>query len=257
MSRPPCAAVQQGGAAVPVRPGLGAKDQRNAHAARQNGHVALRAALLQHYAQQKPLRQADGLPGKQLPGARFLGLDFTRKIKDWLYDISPLTDRFGNVHVAGNSSATEIQALGCLLQMKRLDGIIAQRREAAEYMNQVLSEEPGILVEKADTAETYGTHHLYLLRIDPEKVGGDIQQLSAKLAAKGLTNITHFGPMYRFNIMKQLGYDENAIAATCPVTERMFYKCYTHLPLYPLTREQLEYQAKAVVEAVREMKQGK
>ena len=199
----------------------------------------------------------DDLAGKQLPGARFLGLDFTRKIKDWLYDISPLTDRFGNVHVAGNSSATEIQALGCLLQMKRLDGIIAQRREAAEYMNQVLSEEPGILVEKADTAETYGTHHLYLLRIDPEKVGGDIQQLSAKLAAKGLTNITHFGPMYRFNIMKQLGYDENAIAATCPVTERMFYKCYTHLPLYPLTREQLEYQAKAVVEAVREMKQGK
>ena len=66
-----CAAVQQGGAAVPVRPGLGAKDQRNAHAARQNGHVALRAALLQHHAQQKPLRQADGLPGKQLPGGQY------------------------------------------------------------------------------------------------------------------------------------------------------------------------------------------
>jgi len=112
-------------------------------------------------------------------------------------------------------------------------------------------------VEKADTAETYSTHHLYLLRIDPEKVGGNIQQLSKKLAEKGLTNITHFGPMYRFKIMKDLGYDENAIAATCPVTEKMFYHSYTHLPLYPLTREQLEYQAQAVVEAVREMKQGK
>ena len=54
--------------------------------------------------------------------------------------------------------------------------------------------------------------------------------------------------------MKELGYDEEAIAATCPVTEKMFYKSYTHLPLYPLTQEQLEYQAKAVVEAVREMK---
>ena len=30
-----------------------------------------------------------------------------------------------------------------------------------------------------------------------------------------------------------------------------------HLPLYPLTQEQLEYQAQAVVEAVREMKAGK
>ena len=195
--------------------------------------------------------------GPQFPGGRFLGLDFTRKIKDWLYDISPLNDRYGNPQVAFNHSATEIQALGMILQMQRLDEIIAIRRKAAEYMNSVLSQEEGILVEKADTAETYGTHHLYLLRIDPEKVGGNIQNLSAKLAAKGLTNITHFGPMYRFKIMKDFGYDEEAIAATCPNTEKMFYHSYTHLPLYPLTQEQLEYQAHAVVEAVREMKKGK
>ncbi|MBQ9500989.1 MAG: DegT/DnrJ/EryC1/StrS family aminotransferase [Lentisphaeria bacterium] len=195
--------------------------------------------------------------GPQFPGGRFLGLDFTRKIRDWLYDISPLTDRFGKPQVALNHSATEAQALGMLLQMKRLDEIISVRRKAAEYMNGVLSQEEGILTEKPDTADTYGTHHLYLLRIDPAKVGGDIQKLAAKLAQKGLTNITHFGPMYRFKIMKDLGYDENAIAATCPNTERMFYSCYTHLPLYPLTREQLEYQAQAVVEAVREMKAGK
>jgi len=195
--------------------------------------------------------------GPQFPGGRFLGLDFTRKIKDWLYDISPLTDRFGKPQVALNHSATEAQALGMLLQMRRLDEIISVRRKAAEYMNGVLAQEEGILTEKPDTADTYGTHHLYLLRIDPEKVGGDIQKLAAKLAQKGLTNITHFGPMYRFKIMKDLGYDENAVAATCPNTERMFYSCYTHLPLYPLTREQLEYQAQAVVEAVREMKAGK
>ena len=199
----------------------------------------------------------DDFAGKQLANARFLGLDFTRKIKDWLYDISPLTDRFGNIQVAQNHSVTEIQAVGLLLQMQRLDEIIAIRRKAAEYMNSVLSQEEGILVEKADTAETYGTHHLYLLRIDPEICSGNIQTLSKKLAEKGLTNITHFGPMYRFKIMKDMGYDEEAIAATCPNTERMFYHSYTHLPLYPLTEEQLVYQAKAVVEAVREMKAGK
>ncbi len=203
------------------------------------------------------LLTSEDFAGSQLAGGRFLGLDFTRKIKDWLYDISPLTDRFGNPQVAQNHSATEIQALGMILQMKRLDEIIAIRREAAEYMNKVLSQEEGILVEKADTADTYGTHHLYLLRIDPEVVGGNIQTLSKKLQEKGLTNITHFGPMYRFKIMKDLGYDEEAIAKTCPNTEKMFYHSYTHLPLYPLTREQLEYQAQAVVEAVREMKQGK
>ena len=192
--------------------------------------------------------------GKQLGGARFLGLDFSRKIKDWLYDISPIETLNGDIAVAGNHSACEMSAVGLLLQMQRIDAIIAERRKAAEYMNSVLSKEPGILVEKADTADTYGTHHLYLLRIDPEVCNGDIQELSQRLKDKGLTNITHFGPMYRFRIMKELGYDEDAIAATCPVTEKMFYKSYTHLPLYPLTREQLEYQAQAVVEAVREMK---
>ena len=202
------------------------------------------------------LLTSEDFAGPQLTMARFLGLDFSRKIKDWLYDISPMIDRYGKPHVCQNCSATEVQAIGMLLQMQRLDGIIAQRRAAAEYMNSVLSQEDGILVEKSDTADTYGTHHLYLLRIDPEKCGGDIQELSKRLAAKGLTNITHFGPMYRFKIMKDLGYDEDAIAATCPNTERMFYSCYTHLPLYPLTQEQLEYQAKAVVEAVQEMKKG-
>ena len=81
--------------------------------------------------------------GRQFNGARFLGLDFSRKIKDWLYDISPLIDRFGNLQIPGNHSSTEVQAVGLVLQMHRLDAIIAQRRAAAEYMNQVLSEEDG------------------------------------------------------------------------------------------------------------------
>ena len=158
--------------------------------------------------------------GEQLGGARFLGLDFTRKIKDWLYDISPLETLNGDIAVAGNHSACELNAVGLLLQMQRLDAIIAERRKAAEYMNSVLSQEPGILVEKTDTEDTYGTHHLYLLRIDPEVCNGDIQELSERLKAKGLTNITHFGPMYRFRIMKELGYDEEAIAATIPGMSR-------------------------------------
>jgi dTDP-4-amino-4,6-dideoxygalactose transaminase len=194
--------------------------------------------------------------GEQFARARFLGLDFSRQIKDWLYDITPLTDRFGMPQVPGNHSAMEIQGLGFIRQMKRLDKIIAARKAASEYMNGVLAEEAGIILEKADTAKTYSTHHLYLLNINPKKAGGNIQTLKRKLTEKGLTCITHFGPMYRFNIMKQLGYDENRIASTCPVTEEMFHNCYTHLPLYPLTRKQLEYQAGAVVEAVREMKKG-
>ena len=194
--------------------------------------------------------------GEQFKMARFLGLDFSRQIKDWLYDISPLTDRFGKPQVANNSSSTEICALGFCQQFERYAEILKVRKAAAEYMNAVLADEPGILIEKPDTADYQSAHHLYLLRIDPEVVGADIQALKAKLTEKGLTPITHFGPMYRFNVLKSLGYDEDAIAATCPVTEKLFYSGYTHLPLYPLTQDQIEFQAQTVIEAVRELKAG-
>ena len=47
------------------------------------------------------------------------------------------------------------------------------------------------------------------------------------------------------------------VAKTCPVCEEVFYKRFTHLPLYGLSDEQLEYMADAVLESVKEMQQGK
>ncbi|MGD9519928.1 MAG: hypothetical protein AB7W28_10465, partial [Armatimonadota bacterium] len=74
---------------------------------------------------------------------------------------------------------------------------------------------------------------------------------------KGVTNIPHFAPLYKFQLLHQLGYDHDAIAASCPNTEEVFNHRFTHLPLYPLTFEQVEYMADAVIEAVEELKAGK
>ena len=101
------------------------------------------------------------------------------------------------------------------------------------------------------------TFHLYQLQIDPKVVGGDVQTLKAKLEEKGVTNIPHFGPIYRFAAAIGKGFNEKKIAKTCPVTEYVFDKCYTHLPIYGLTAEQLKYMADAIVESVAEMKAGK
>lgn len=193
---------------------------------------------------------------KDLKRARFLGLDFSQKIKDWLYDITAIP---GKEHpfVAGNCSTTEIQALGLSLQIDRFDQIVAQRREAAEYMTRRLSVNPAILPQDLGNDDIQPTFHLYLLQIDPEKAGGDIQQLKKKLEEKGVTNIPHFGPLYRFDILRTLGYDRDAIAATCPVCEEVFYRRFTHLPIYGLSREQLDYMADAILASVEEMQQGR
>ena len=198
------------------------------------------------------------VPGfeNEMKRARFLGLDFTCPIKDWLYNITPIK---GKEHpfVPGNASTTEIQGLGLTLQIARNEAIIAERKAAAEYLNKRFAENDAIVPQDLGGEDIKPTFHLYLLQIDPAKAGGDIQVLKKKLEEKGVTQIAHFGPLYRFKIVQDMGYNSYEIAKTCPVCEEVFYKRYTHLPLYGLSEEQLKYMADAILESVAEMQEGK
>jgi len=193
--------------------------------------------------------------GKQFGKGRFVGLDVTIPIPNWLYDVTLLEGMRGQA-VAGNHSATEIQAVGLLSQMDRIDAIIDQRRRAAQAINQRLSGIRGIRGTPMDHGKTRGTHHLYLLQIDPDEVGADVQALKRKLQARGVTQIAHFAPLYKFQILRQLGYDTAAIQASCPACEDLFTRRFTHLPLYVLTPEQVDYLAAAVIESVDELRRG-
>ena len=194
--------------------------------------------------------------GEYLPMARFVGLDFSRKIDNWLYDVSALPGKFG-WYATGNYSTTEIQALGLIRQMSRIDQIIETRRKNAEYLTNRLVENDAIIPQLLDNEEIKGTHHLYLLQIDPKKANGNIQVLKKKLEDRGITNIPHFGPLYKFDILKKLGYDTKKIEKSCPVTEELFNNRFTHLPLYGLSQDQLTYMADNILEAVAEMQAGK
>ena len=188
--------------------------------------------------------------------ARFLGTDFSRKIKDWLYDVTACQG-WKKPFVAGNASTTEIQGLGLCQQIKRIEEIIGARRACATYLNDRLKEAGDALsLQDLGNEDIKPTFHLYKLLVNPEKAGGDVQLLKKKLDARGVTNIPHFGPLYRFNIMQTYGYDEDAIAETCPNCEEVFYKRFTHFPVYGLTKEQVDYMADSILESVYEMQRG-
>ena len=189
--------------------------------------------------------------------ARFLGVDFSHRIENWLYDVSPIRAKKGTYQASNNASVTEIQALALLQQLKRYPKILAERRREATYMTKRLSGVPGIVPQALGGADIKPTFHLYRLQIDPKVVGGDVQALKRKLEEKGVTNIPHFGPIYRFATSIAKGNDVKRIAATCPVTEYVFDRCYTHLPIYGLTKGQLSYMADAILESVAEMKAGR
>ena len=189
--------------------------------------------------------------------ARFLGVDFSHRIENWLYDVSPIRAKKGTYQASNNASVTEIQALALLQQLKRYPKILKARARAARYMTRRLSGVPGIVPQALGGADIKPTFHLYQLQIDPKVVGGDVQALKRKLEEKGVTNIPHFGPIYRFATSIAKGNDVKRIAATCPVTEYVFDRCYTHLPIYGLTKGQLSYMADAILESVAEMKAGR
>ncbi|NLD88683.1 MAG: DegT/DnrJ/EryC1/StrS family aminotransferase [Clostridiales bacterium] len=188
--------------------------------------------------------------------ARFFGTTFEKKIKDWLYDVELLPGK-NTPFVALNYSQTELQAVGLKSQVKRNDEIIAQRRKNAEYLTKRFAENDAIIPQLLDTDDIKPSYHLYQLQIDPAKAGGDIQVLKKKLEEKGVTNIPHFGLLYRFDIIAKLGYDVDAIAESCPNAEEVFYKRFTHLPIYALSDDQFEYMADAILESVAEMQAGK
>ncbi len=194
--------------------------------------------------------------GPEMKRARFLGLDFTCPIKDWLYNITPIPGK-EKPFVAGNYSTTEIQGLGLTLQVARNEEIIAERTAAAKYLTERFAENDAIVPQDLGDENIKPSFHLYLLQIDPQKAGGDIQVLKKKLEEKGVTQIAHFGPLYRFKVVQDMGYDSDEIAKTCPNCEEAFYKRFTHLPLYGLSAEQLEYMADSVLESVKEMQEGR
>ena len=141
--------------------------------------------------------------------------------------------------------------------MRRNEHIIKVRRRVAERLNRRFAKIPGILGTPMDNGRTRGTHHLYLLQIDPDVVGANIQDLKRKLADRGVTQIPHFAPLYKFRIMKQLGYDTEAIQTSCPVCEDLFRNRFTHLPIYKLTPTQIRALGDAVIESVDELRRGK
>ncbi|MBN1435468.1 MAG: DegT/DnrJ/EryC1/StrS family aminotransferase [Sedimentisphaerales bacterium] len=195
--------------------------------------------------------------GKQFPQARFLGLNMAKKIPLWLYDVDPLETVDGGFTAPGNHSATEIQALCLINQMSRLKGIIAKRKKAAQYLNKRLGKVDGIILPPGDSKDIKSAYHLYQLIVAPDRIGGDIQDLKKKLDARGIVQIPHFAPLYKFNIMRKLGYDTAAMEASCPVAEDSFRHRFTHLPLYDFSTEQLDYMAQAIIDSVEEIKAGR
>ena len=149
------------------------------------------------------------------------------------------------VELGFNYRMTDFQAALLLSQLGKLDKFSARRKEIVKKYDQVFSEMPEIIVQK-EIPESDTTRHLYVIRLNPERLTCDRRQFFDALSAENTCPQVHYLPVYWHSYYEKLGYERGL----CPNAEA-YYQWSMSIPLYySLTDEEVEDTVRAVKKVV-------
>ncbi len=142
-----------------------------------------------------------------------------RNRRTWEYDITTL---------GYNYRLTDIQSALGISQLKKLDRFVARRREIAKRYDAFFDRIPGIdpLVIPKACASAY---HLYVVRVDPERITGGRNALYARLFELRIGTNVHYKPIHHLTALAprlRLG------SKGCQMAEHLFERILS-LPIYP------------------------
>jgi dTDP-4-amino-4,6-dideoxygalactose transaminase len=137
----------------------------------------------------------------------------------------------------GNYRMTEFQAALLTSQLSRLEKQTERRNRNGLYLNEKLSEIPGIQPLKRGSGETRHAYHLYIFRYRAADFAGlPRERFLAALEAEGIPNSAGYGmPLYRQQLFLKrnfgpyTGYRSTKPnldyrAVSCPISERACYE---------------------------------
>jgi len=154
---------------------------------------------------------------------------------DWYYQ---------QVALGFNYRMTDIQAALGASQMDRLDEFVARRRALAARYNELLRDLP--LRAPFVLEEAQPSWHLYIVRIDFDRVRKTKQQIFAEMRARGIALNLHYIPVHTQPYYEALGFH----AEDCPAAMEYYREALT-LPLYPcMTDAEQEMAARALREVL-------
>lgn len=143
-----------------------------------------------------------------------------------------------------NYRMTDMQAALLGSQLDKLEIFSNRRSQIVKIYDEAFSKVDGIIVQK-EIAESDTTRHLYILRLDLNKLKCTRREFFDAMNAENICCNVHYIPVYRHPYYESLGYKKGL----CPVAEKI-YEGIMSLPLYySLTDEDVN----DVIEAVKKL----
>lgn len=133
---------------------------------------------------------------------------------------------YEQVDLGYNFRMTDIQAGLIISQLDKLPMFSARRKEIVARYNEAFSNNDAIIVQQ-EIPQSDTTRHLYILRLNPEKLTINRREFFDALAAENVCCNVHYIPVYYFPHYERLGYKKGL----CPKAEKLYDEMIT-LPLY-------------------------
>lgn len=125
-----------------------------------------------------------------------------------------------------NYRMTDFQAALLLSQLSKLDKFSKRRKEIVRMYDEAFKDMPEIFVQK-EIPESDTTRHLYVLRLNLDKLTCDRRQFFDALYAENTCPQVHYLPVYWHSYYEKLGYEKGL----CPNAEK-YYNEVMSIPLY-------------------------
>jgi dTDP-4-amino-4,6-dideoxygalactose transaminase len=156
----------------------------------------------------------------------------------WRYDV---------VVPGYKNNMTDVQAAMGLVQLGKLERNIARRTEIARRYTAAFAPLPELIPPPDAQAEDRHAHHLYILRLNPERLRINRNRFFEELKARGVGASVHFIPVYHLSYYRQrFGWRPEDY----PETEAIFQSCLS-LPCFPrMTDAEVERVIATVAEIV-------
>ncbi len=151
---------------------------------------------------------------------------------------------YQQVALGYNYRMTDIQAALGVSQMTRLHEYVTRRHEIADQYNQSLAGLPITLPWQH--ADSYSAYHLYVIRLQLDKVKRSHLEVFEALRAKDIIINLHYIPVHTQPYYQRMGFKQGDY----PEAER-YYQEAISIPMHPmLTQDEQDYVVCSLREAV-------